>query len=283
MTGNSSLLIIRTISDLRIWRQSISGTVGFIPTMGFLHDGHVSLIEKAHSENDFVVVSIFVNPKQFSPHEDFTTYPRNEKHDLDLLNKAHVTVAFLPEVEEMYPSGFETNVSVSSLSKKLEGEKRPGHFDGVATVVSKLFNIVQPTRAYFGQKDAQQVVIMKKMINDLQFPVKIIVGKTVRDENGLALSSRNAFLSTQEKKEAAVISQSLTLAQKLVDENERAVDTIKHTMKLLIEKTSGKVDYISIADPLTLTELTHIKDAALVSVAIYFGKTRLIDNCILTL
>jgi pantoate--beta-alanine ligase len=277
------MFVAKTIDEVRKWRKKSKGSVGFIPTMGFLHTGHVSLIDLANSENDYVVVSIYVNPKQFGPKEDFNKYPRDEKHDLELLEKAKVTIVFLPDTNEIYPAGFETIVSVSNLSKTLEGEKRPGHFDGVATVVSKLFNIVQPTRAYFGQKDAQQVQIIKKMVKDLQFPIDIVVGKTVRQEDGLALSSRNTFLTDKQKNESAVISHSLALAMDMVKKGVRNTNTIKHAMRKIIEKTSGKIDYISIADPETLTEVNIIQDKTLVSLAVYYGKTRLIDNCLLTI
>lgn len=277
------MFIAKTIAELRKWRRSVKGTVGFIPTMGYLHAGHLSLIDLARSENDYIVVSIFVNPKQFGPNEDFNKYPRDEKLDLELLTKAKVAVAFLPDIDEMYPSGFETQVTVANLSKKLEGISRPGHFDGVATVVSKLFNIVQPNRAYFGQKDAQQVQIIKKMVKDLQFPIAIVVGKTVRQKDGLALSSRNKFLDNHIKKEATIIFQSLQAAQDLVNKGTRNAEQIKQAMRKLIEKTSGTIDYISIADPQTLDEMTSLNKNALLSLAVYYGKTRLIDNCILTL
>jgi pantoate--beta-alanine ligase len=277
------MFIAKTIAEMRNWRQSSKGTVGFIPTMGYLHVGHISLVTLSQKENDFTVVSIFINPKQFGVTEDFSSYPRDTNRDLELLKKAGVAAVFLPDVSEMYPDGFETNVTVTKLSKKLEGEKRPGHFDGVATVVAKLFNIVQPDRAYFGQKDAQQVVVMKKMVDDLQFPVKIVVGDTIREDNGLALSSRNVYLTKKEHDESQVISQSLKLAQELFDKGELDVKKIKKAMEELINTTSGEIDYISIADPKTLDELAKVTDGSLISLAVYYGKTRLIDNCTLTL
>jgi pantoate--beta-alanine ligase len=281
--ANPTPIIIKTIAEMRKWRKKNQGTVGFIPTMGYLHDGHVSLMKLAREDNDHVVVSIFVNPKQFGPHEDFKTYPRDVKRDLELLKKVQVDVVFFPEVSEMYSKDFETIITVVNLSKKLEGAKRPGHFDGVATVVSKFFNIIQPERAYFGQKDAQQVIIIKKMVSDLQFPINIIVGETLRESNGLALSSRNVFLNEKEKEESVVLSQSLSLAKELFKQGERNPEKIKDSIKQILNKTEGSVDYISIADPQTLEELKMISNNALVSLAVYYGKTRLIDNCMLIL
>ena len=274
------MLVAKTIAEIRTWRQNFHGTVGFIPTMGYLHDGHLSLIQQAKKENDLVVVSIFVNPKQFGPKEDFTSYPHDTARDLQFLKDAKVDVVFLPELEEMYPAGFESKVSVTGLSKRLEGKRRPGHFDGVATVVSKLFNIVQPQKAYFGQKDVQQVVVMKKLVSDLQFPLSIIVGETIRERDGLALSSRNVFLSDAERKQAAVLFQSLQLAQKLLLQGEYSALKIKNAMKKLIKTTDGRIDYISIANPESLTEVSYLKNGTIVSLAVYYGKTRLIDNCI---
>ena len=275
------MLVAKTVAEIRTWRQNVRGKVGFIPTMGYLHDGHLSLIQQAKNENDLVVVSIFVNPKQFGPKEDFASYPRDTARDLQFLNDAKVDVVFLPELEEMYPAGFESKVSVTGLSKKLEGKRRPGHFDGVATIVSKLFNIVHPQKAYFGQKDAQQVVVMKKMVSDLQFPLSIIVGKTIREKDGLALSSRNVFLSDAERKQAAVLFQSLQFAQKLFSHGEFSALKIKNAMQKLIKTTEGKIDYISIADPESLKEVSSLKKGTIVSLAVYYGETRLIDNCIL--
>ncbi len=281
MADSTDILIVKTIIEMRKWRTNVTGKIGFIPTMGYLHVGHLSLMSRARQENDLVVVSIFVNPKQFGPHEDFNKYPRDVNRDLEILRKAHVDVAFLPEVDEMYADGFETYVSATNLSRKLEGKRRAGHFDGVTTIVSKFFNIIQPQSSYFGQKDAQQVAIIKKMVSDLQFPIDIVVGDTIREKNGLALSSRNSFLNSKEKGEATVLSQSLLLAQELFQQGERNPKKVKKMMRLLIEKTKGTIDYISIADPKTLDELTIIDKEALVSLAVYYGKTRLIDNCIL--
>lgn len=276
------MIVIKTIAEMRKWRTSVTGTVGFIPTMGYLHEGHVSLMNLAKDINDHVVVSIFVNPKQFGPQEDFNSYPRDTERDLTILKNATVSVAFLPGVEEIYPENFETIVSVSKLSKKLEGKRRPGHFDGVATIIAKLFNIIQPTRAYFGQKDAQQVIVMKKLVQDLAFPTDIIVGPTIRQKNGLALSSRNIFLSTQQKHDSVSLSESLQIAQKLFNEGVHESQKIKDAMKKIIENSGGVIDYISIADPETLDEISLVGKNTLVSLAVYYGKTRLIDNCIIS-
>ncbi len=281
MADSTDIFIARTITEMRKWRTNAIGKIGFIPTMGYLHIGHLSLMSRAKQENDLVVVSIFVNPKQFGPHEDFNKYPRDVNRDLEILRKAHVDVAFLPEVDEMYPDGFETNISVTNLSRKLEGKIRPGHFDGVATIVSKLFNIIQPQHSYFGQKDAQQVAIIKKMVSDLQFPIDIVIGDTIREKNGLALSSRNVFLDNKQFTDSGILFQALSLAQELFQQGERNPKKIKKAMLQLIKKTNSTIDYVSIANPKTLEELTIIDKEALVSLAVYYGKIRLIDNCIL--
>lgn len=265
---------------MRDFRRNNAGSVGFIPTMGYLHEGHVSLVKLARQENNYVVISIFVNPKQFGPHEDFAAYPRDTEKDITLLKNAGVNAVFLPEVEEMYPAGFETYVSLETLSKKLEGKSRPGHFTGVATIVSKLCNIIQPDRAYFGQKDAQQVVVMKKMVSDLQLPIKIVVGETKREKDGLAMSSRNVYLSEKERKEASVLFQSLQLANEMIQKRERNSEIIKKAMSSLINETSGTIDYISFANPKNLDEVQIIENEVLISLAVYFGKTRLIDNIV---
>ena len=276
------MIVIQTIPEMRKWRTSVTGTVGFIPTMGYLHVGHVSLMKLAQGANDHVVVSVFVNPKQFGPQEDFNSYPRNTEQDLKILENAGVSVAFLPAVKEIYPENFETIVSVTKLSKKLEGKKRPGHFDGVATIIIKLFNIIQPTRAYFGKKDAQQVIVMKKLVQDLAFPTDVVVGPTVRQKNGLALSSRNSYLSAQQKNDSSALYESLATAQKLFSEGQHEPEKIKNAMKKIIENSGGIIDYISIADAHNLEEVTSIGKNTLVSLAVYYGKTRLIDNCLIS-
>lgn len=273
--------IVKTVNDVRKIRKGIAGSIGFIPTMGYLHEGHISLVKRAKKENDFVIVSIFVNPKQFGPSEDLSKYPRDAKRDISLLESAGADGVFLPNTDEIYPIGFETYVSVTALSKVLEGEKRPGHFDGVCTVVAKLFNIIQPQTVYFGQKDAQQIAVIKKMVTDLQIPVIVKTGETIRENDGLAMSSRNIFLSQQERKEAVSLYHSLQLAERLYKDGQRNSEKIKHEMAKIINQANGKIDYISIADPTTLEELSEIKADVLVSIAVYMGKTRLIDNLLL--
>lgn len=277
-TAMKALKIEKTVRGMKKLRESLKETVGFVPTMGYLHDGHLSLVRQAKKENDHVVVSIFVNPTQFGPKEDFNTYPRSIKEDITLLQKASTDVVFLPDVSDLYPKGFETYVSLKNLSSKLEGEIRPGHFTGVATIVTMLFNIIQPTRAYFGQKDAQQVLVIKKMVENLHVPVDIMVGKTIREPDGLAMSSRNVFLSPTQRKQASILFKALLLANQLFESGENQSETIKEEMTRLINSTTGKIDYISIADTETLEELNTIKKSALVSLAVRFGKTRLIDN-----
>lgn len=273
--------ISKTITDIRKIRSALQGSVGFIPTMGYLHEGHISLVEKAQKENDHVIVSIFVNPKQFGPHEDFQKYPRDPQKDLTLLEKAKTDIVFMPSVEQLYPEDFETYVELKDLPTKLEGAIRPGHFTGVATVLTKLFHIVEPTRSYFGQKDAQQVAVVKKMVLDLNFPTEIVVSETVREADGLAMSSRNVFLNDKERKEATILFQSLSLAKEMAAKGETDSKKIKKAMEKILRTTSGVVDYISIADQQTLNEIETVKNGTLVSLAVRFGTTRLIDNVII--
>lgn len=273
--------VLRAIDEIKKFRNLVQKPVGFVPTMGYLHAGHISLVNLAKKENSVVIVSIFVNPKQFGPNEDFNQYPRNEKHDLEILKKAGVDAVFLPINEELYPVGHETFVSLEHLSTKLEGKSRPGHFNGVATIVTMLLNIIQPNKAYFGQKDAQQVTLIKKMVRDLFIPAEIIVGETLRESDGLAMSSRNVYLTIREREEAPIIFKSLLLAKDLFTRGESNAQKIKTAMENLISITTGIVDYISIADRYTLEEMTEIEVKSLVSIAVIFGKTRLIDNIVL--
>jgi pantoate--beta-alanine ligase len=250
--------------------------------MGYLHEGHLSLVRRARAENDVVVVSIFVNPTQFAPHEDFATYPRDPERDLALLEKEGTDLVFMPTAEEMYPPGFSSWVNVEKVTERLEGAFRPTHFRGVATVVTKLFNIVEPHRAYFGQKDAQQAVVIKKMVADLNMNLEIVVLPTVREPDGLAMSSRNVYLNPQERQAALVLFKSLNLARQLWEQGERDAQRLRQEMVALIEREPlAKIDYVSIADPETLEELTEVSRSALVSLAVRFGKTRLLDNIIL--
>lgn len=253
-------------------------TIGFVPTMGYLHDGHLSLIKKARRECDIVVVSIFVNPLQFCPKEDFKRYPRNLKRDIALCAR-FVDIVFYPEVKSMYPDDFFTSVEVRNLSNILCGESRPAHFKGVATVVNKLFNIVLPDIAYFGQKDAQQATIINKMVKDLNMPIKIRVLPVVRESGGLAMSSRNKYLTNQERKDAVALYQSLILARDLIKNGITNCKKIISVMRRRIIKVkTARIDYISIAEPDTLIPLKSIKKEALILLAVFIGKTRLIDN-----
>ncbi len=274
--------IAKTIAEMKALRRQISGSVGFVPTMGYLHEGHLSLVRQAKAETETVIVSIFVNPTQFGPAEDYATYPRNLKRDLALLEKEKTDIVFVPEVEEMYPKGFNTWVEVKGITERLEGACRPGHFKGVTTVVAKLFNIVEPTRAYFGQKDAQQALVIKKMVAELNMNLEIVVLPTVREKDGLAMSSRNIYLSPEERQAATILFKALTLAQERWQRGERNADSLRQEMISFIKKEPlAKIDYVSIADKETLEELSIIDRPALVSLAVRIGKTRLIDNLLL--
>jgi pantoate--beta-alanine ligase len=257
----------------------MSGDVGFVPTMGYLHEGHLSLVRAAREDNPNVVASIFVNPTQFGPGEDFERYPRDEERDVSLLRDAGVDVVFMPSVEEMYPDGASTFVVVEGITDVLEGAHRPGHFRGVTTVVAKLFNVVQPTRAYFGRKDAQQLAAVRKMARDLRFDIEIAGLPTVREPDGLAMSSRNAYLSPEERQAALVLSKALGRAKELFDDGVRDAEALRSAMnELLGAEPLARVDYVSVADPETLQELSTIDGGALVSMAVRIGNTRLIDN-----
>lgn len=250
--------------------------------MGALHEGHLSLVRRARQECATVVVSIFVNPAQFGPGEDFASYPRDPLHDLELLGREGVDLVFLPAVEEVYPPGFDTAVVVGGVAEPLEGAARPGHFRGVATVVAKLFNVVQPDRAYFGQKDAQQVAVIRKMVADLAFPLEIVGLPIVRETDGLALSSRNVYLSADERQAARVLRRSLQAAERLFARGERHAPIIQaEVLAVLSEEPLAHPEYVSVADPVTLQELSTIQAQALVSMAVRVGKTRLIDNAVL--
>ena len=273
--------IAKTIAEVRKIRSTLQGTIGFIPTMGYLHEGHFSLVRKAQEQNSHVIVSIFVNPKQFAPHEDLKKYPRDIQKDLTMLESIKTDIVFTPSVNELYPINYETNVNLDNLSHKQEGKVRPGHFTGVGTVLTKLFNITQPTHVYLGQKDAQQVVVVKKMVTDLNFPLHVVVCDTVRESDGLAMSSRNVFLKSTKRHEASILYKSLNLAQEIIKKGEKDTKNIKEKMEKLIQSTSGKIDYISIAHPQTLDEIAEAKSGAIISIAVRFGSTRLIDNVII--
>jgi pantoate--beta-alanine ligase len=274
--------IVRTIARMKEIRGELGESVGFVPTMGYLHEGHLTLVRRARRENKSLVVSIFVNPAQFGPQEDFETYPRDSERDLTLLRGEETDVVFMPEAGEIYPADFNSWVVVEGITEMLEGASRPGHFRGVATIVAKLLNIVQPAMAYFGQKDAQQVLVIKKMVSDLNMTPQIIVVPTVREPDGLAMSSRNIHLDREERQAALVLWESLNLAQQLWSDGEKYTDRIRQQMIAFIQgEPRARIDYVSIADAASLRELDEIDRPALVSLAVWIGKTRLIDNMIL--
>ncbi len=274
--------VIETIDDMRQVRRKLTEPVGFVPTMGYLHEGHLALVKRARAENQSVVASLFVNPTQFGPRGDFKQYPRDTERDLALLEKEGTAIVFMPSVAEMYPEQFDSWVEVGKLTERLEGASRPGHFRGVTTVVAKLFNIVEPTRAYFGQKDAQQLVVIKKMVADLNMNLEIVTVLTVREPDGLAMSSRNTYLSPDERQAATVLYQALTLVQQLYSQGEKDAQRLRQEITSLIqEEPLANIDYVSIADPVTLDELDRVKSPALISLAVRIGSTRLIDNIVL--
>jgi pantoate--beta-alanine ligase len=272
--------VIETIAEMKRVRRELTGTVGLVPTMGYLHEGHLELVRHAKAENPWAVVSIFVNPTQFGPREDFTTYPRDIPRDLKMLETVKTDFVFMPPVAEMYPPRFSTWVGVEKVTERLEGAARPGHFRGVATVCNKLFNIVQPAKAYFGQKDAQQCVVIKKMVADLNMNLEIVIVPTVREPDGLAMSSRNTYLKPDERKAAVVLYQALNLAQQMWSQGEKDAEKIRQAMTDLIKKQplAEKIDYVSIADADTLEELIEVQPPALVSLAVKIGQPRLLDN-----
>ena len=271
--------VVGTIPEIRTLRQQLSGSVGFVPTMGYLHEGHLALVKQARIENSAVIVSIYVNPTQFGPREDFGAYPRELNRDLESLQKEGVDIVFVPSDDEMYPPEFSSWVDVEKVTGRLEGASRPGHFRGVATVVAKLFNIVQPTRAYFGQKDAQQAAVIKRMVADLNLGMEIVVVSTVRESDGLAMSSRNVYLSPEERQAATILFRALTLARQFRQGGEKDAEKIRRQMTSLIKKEPlARIDYVSIADAETLEELNSVNRPALASLAVRIGKTRLIDN-----
>ena len=273
---------VTTLNELWAARSSLPGPVGLVPTMGFLHAGHLSLVQRAREECASVVVSIFVNPTQFGPTEDLATYPRDLARDLALLEAAGADLVWTPDVKVMYPPGYQTYVEVESVSAGLEGERRPGHFRGVATVVAKLFAAVQPQRAYFGQKDAQQTVVIRQMSRDLSFPVEVVICPTVREADGLAMSSRNAYLRGDERAAAAVLYRALTAARAAFDAGSRDAEDLRGIMAATLDaEPLARRQYVSCADPQTLHELDGPVDGALLSMAVYVGKTRLIDNLLL--
>lgn len=282
MKGDVLMITINSINELRkqINEWKLKGlTVGLVPTMGFLHEGHESLIKRAKKENDRVVVSVFVNPTQFGPNEDLESYPRDIKHDEALCSNAGASIIFNPSPSEMYNKDASTTINVLGLTEGLCGAKRPVHFGGVCLVVSKLFNIVTPNRAYFGEKDAQQLAVIKKMVRDLNFNIEVVGCPIVREIDGLAKSSRNSYLSEHERSAALVLNQSLTLAKEALLAGENDPTDIKNIItKKLDSESLGKIDYVEIVDSLTLKPVDIINSSILVAIAVYIGKTRLIDN-----
>jgi pantoate--beta-alanine ligase len=274
--------LITSLADLRTARPLLPGPVGLVPTMGYLHAGHISLAERAKKACASVVVSIFVNPAQFGPAEDLAKYPRDLPHDLALLEAAGADLVWTPTPEGMYPPGFQTWITVEGLTAPLEGAQRPGHFRGVTTVVAKLFNAVQPQKAYFGQKDAQQAAVIRRMTKDLDFPIEIIVCPTVREADGLAMSSRNAYLNPEERKAATVLFRALTAAKSAYESGERTGDALRKIMTDTINaEPLARLQYASCADYDTLVELEKVVGKTLLSMAVFVGKTRLIDNFVL--
>ena len=271
-----------TLTDLRAARLSFAGRVGLVPTMGYLHEGHLSLVRRAREESDHVIVSIFVNPTQFGPREDLSKYPRDLERDLSLLEPLGVDLVWIPTAEIMYPPAFQTWVEVEGITQPLEGSMRPGHFRGVTTIVAKLFNAVQPHSAYFGQKDAQQAAVIRQMTRDLNFPLEIVVCPIVREPDGLAMSSRNVYLDPEQRKAATVLSRSLRAAKEAYDNGERHAEKLRQTMKdVIASEPLAQMQYVSCADYDTLEELDTVTGKTLLSMAVFMGKTRLIDNIVL--
>lgn len=272
--------IITTPHEMRTWRRAHAGTLGFAPTMGYLHEGHLSLARRAKDENGLAAVSIFVNPAQFGPGEDFERYPRDEERDLALLRDGGVDVVYMPSPAAMYPDGYQTYVTVEQVSERLEGERRPGHFRGVATVVLKLFNAVGADRAYFGKKDAQQLRVLQRMVEDLDLGVEIVPCDIVREADGLAMSSRNVYLTPAQRTAAPVLYRALQRAKQRFQDGERDANTLRGIVHdLIVAAPEGEIDYISLADDRSLDEIDGPVDApALLSLVVRFGQTRLLDN-----
>ncbi len=274
---------VTTLEELHAAQRNLARPLGLVPTMGYLHQGHLSLAQAARSECANVAASIFVNPSQFGPNEDLTSYPRDLERDLKLLEQAGVDLVWTPTVEQMYPPGFQTWVTVEEISKPLEGAMRPGHFRGVTTVVAKLFNAVQPDKAYFGQKDAQQAAVIRQMVQDLSYNVQIVVCPIVREADGLAMSSRNVYLNPAERMAATVLYHSLSAAKQAYADGERQAEKLRQIVRQNIEaEPLAKLQYISCANSLNLREIQdEIQGQALLSMAVFFGKTRLIDNMLI--
>jgi len=279
---SSSMIVVTTLTELRAARKTLHDPLGLVPTMGFLHDGHLSLVRRAMDECKSVAVSIFVNPTQFGPTEDLSKYPRDLQRDLQLLETAGVHLVWTPTPEVMYPSGYQTWVEVEGLALPLEGAVRPGHFRGVTTVVAKLFNAIGADRAYFGQKDAQQAAVIRRMAADLDFPTDVVVCPTVREDDGLALSSRNTYLDPAERQAATVLHRALSAARTAYENGERSAEALRRLVTdTVAAEPLARLQYVSCADYDNLQELQTISGKALLSMAAFLGKTRLIDNFIL--
>ncbi len=275
------MIVCESLSDLRHALESQAKPLGLVPTMGYLHEGHLSLVSKARQECASVAVSIFVNPSQFGPQEDLAAYPRDLPRDLAMLEATGVDLVWTPSPEAVYPPGYQTWVTVERVSTGLEGERRPGHFRGVATIVAKLFHAFQPQRAYFGQKDAQQAVVIRRLAADLDFPIEVVVCPTVRESDGLALSSRNTYLHPEERRAAAALYRALRAAEQAHASGERDAEGLRQTMRqVLAQEPLANVQYVSAADPDSLEELHGAAARALLSMAVFIGKTRLIDNVV---
>lgn len=277
--------VIETITEMKAVinsNRSLGKTIGFVPTMGYLHEGHLSLAKRSVHDNDFTVMSIFVNPTQFGPNEDFEKYPRDMERDLQLAESAGVDVVFVPGVAEMYPDKYKTYVNVDDITNVLCGQSRPGHFKGVTTVVNKLFNIVEPHKAYFGQKDAQQVVVIEKMVRDLNMNLEIVTCPIIREPDGLALSSRNVYLDKNEREAAVILSKSLFETEKLIKEGEKSkVKVVEYLRGRINSQKLAAIDYIEVVSADSLGPINHLEGCILIALAVRFGKTRLIDNIML--
>ncbi|AGB40153.1 pantoate--beta-alanine ligase [Halobacteroides halobius DSM 5150] len=277
--------IYTTISEIKEFIKSkklVGEKIGFVPTMGYLHQGHLSLMKEARQDNDIVIASIFVNPTQFGPDEDYDEYPRDLDRDAELAAEVGVDAVFAPEADEIYDSGAATTIQVEGLTDKLCGACRPGHFTGVCIIVSKLFNIIAPDHAYFGQKDAQQVLVIKRMVKDLNFDLEIVIVPIVREEDGLAISSRNKYLNQEERTAATVLYNSLELARELIEQGENKAKVVENKMvEMIKEEPLAKIDYVEVVKQETLESVTKIKDKILIALAVYIGGTRLIDNVML--
>ena len=275
--------VITTVAEMAKLSREAKRPLGLVPTMGYLHRGHLSLVDYARKENQTLVVSVFVNPTQFGPQEDLAAYPRDMERDMALLEERGTDVVFAPPVEEMYPPGYDTWVEVDRLARRLEGEARPGHFRGVATVVAKLFNIVRPDRAYFGQKDGQQAAVIGRMASDLNMGVQVVVLPTVREPDGLAMSSRNIYLTPEQRKAAPSLYRALSRVRELWQGGERDAERLRREARAMLEAEPlvEAIDYVSVADAETLEELDTVDRPAMVSLAARMGRARLIDNVVL--